>query len=169
MTQLVKIKGVELTPVALKISKEIDFKEWIEIGLNLREEARAIPFWIGDWVLYGEKHYGEEHSQAFDPTKGYDTETIRKYRFVCKTIPNGKRFPKLSFSHHLAVCHLVEKERNYWLGKAEENDWSSRELRDELSEKKQIEKVDKEECPYWQLRAGKYICVRKEGKYENQK
>ena len=38
--------------------------------MALARIERGCPWWIGDWMAFGERTYGEKHAQAISPT-GY--------------------------------------------------------------------------------------------------
>ncbi|MBT6275089.1 MAG: hypothetical protein HOI95_13235, partial [Chromatiales bacterium] len=55
------------------LPQHTDIKTWLEIGKALddllqSQETRMsmVYWWVGDWLVFGEKHFGEEHTQALD-------------------------------------------------------------------------------------------------------
>ena len=55
-----------LDTTALVVRGEPSFDEWESVGAFLHQVDGAVQWWIGDWLNYGEKAYGEKYSQALD-------------------------------------------------------------------------------------------------------
>lgn len=43
-----------LTPVG-----KPTFQEWVQCGRFINNAEQSVQFWIGDWLVYGEKTYGK--------------------------------------------------------------------------------------------------------------
>lgn len=72
---------------------------------------------VGDWLIYGEKRYGELAAQAID-IKGWSEETVRVYSWVAKSVPMENRREDLTFKHHQLVAHLPPAQQRKWLKQA---------------------------------------------------
>ncbi|MDA2921099.1 hypothetical protein MYX76_16680 [Desulfobacterota bacterium AH_259_B03_O07] len=70
-------------------------------------------FWLGDWLNYGERKYGEKYSQALEQTD-YEYDTLRKFGYVSDRVEIGNRFPELDWTHHMVVAPLEPKEQIKW-------------------------------------------------------
>jgi hypothetical protein len=100
------LDGVGFGKLGLVMPDDWEYAQWEAFGERLQAIDRAAPWWIGDWLNYGERKFGEMYSQALDVTsKAYQTLANRKY--VAGVFPLSKRRAKLSFSHHAAVASLV--------------------------------------------------------------
>ncbi len=133
---LVRLSDVEgvgtLTPVGFQPSRKLTYEEWEECGRTLQQAAGAVQWWIGDWLNYGEREYGEKYAQAVEVGAMLDrnVETVRAAQWVSERIPIVRRLTTLSWSHHQAVASLEPEEQGALLGEAETNGWSHRQLRD---------------------------------------
>jgi hypothetical protein len=107
------------------------YDEWIGATTWVQKVEKASPFWIGDLLSYGECTWGEKYTQAIEAT-GHKVGYLMNVASVAQKIPAERRHPELSFSHHQEVAALSEPEQTEWLDKAEEEDWSSKDLRQHL-------------------------------------
>lgn len=80
--------------------------------------VRRGQWWVGDWLNYGERAYGEKYAQAMDVT-GLEYDTLSSYRWVAAEIEPCLRKQKLSWSHHKEVAALEPAEQAEWLDRAE--------------------------------------------------
>ncbi len=94
--------------------------------------SRASAWWLGDWIVYGERSYGERYKTALELTS-LDYQTLRNYAWIARSFPLSRRRDKLSFQHHAEVASLTEAEQDLWLQRAERLQWSRAELRRNLT------------------------------------
>src|SRR6266568_4414813 len=81
-------------------------KELVYSGFRIHAE-KAVQFWIGEWLLYGENHYGKvRYEQAIEET-GLDIQTLYNYKWVASKVPISLRRNNLSFHHHKEVAGLT--------------------------------------------------------------
>src|SRR5947209_15826562 len=52
----------------LELQPGLPFEEWAEVGRTLGRMDRALRWWIGDWLAYGEREFGEAYAQEMDAT-----------------------------------------------------------------------------------------------------
>lgn len=88
----------------------------------------AVQWWIGDWLNYGERRYGEVYAQALDAT-GLDYQTLRDVKWVCSTYPVSRRHDNLSFKHHREAAALPPAQADALLARAEAEGLSTRDVR----------------------------------------
>ncbi len=129
--RLATAPGVTRDEYGLVLPNDLAFHEWELIGKDLQVAHRAILFWLGDWLAYGEHKYGEMYTQAIEVST-YSLETLKKCKAIAERIPRGNRIPELGWSHHMAVAYLPPTERVERLQQAAENNWSRRELQDAI-------------------------------------
>ena len=63
----------------------------------------GVQWWIGDWLNYGERCYGEKYREGvelFQLAKG----TLKNYAYVAGNIQSSGRHNDLSFSVHSEVA-----------------------------------------------------------------
>ncbi len=119
---------IEFKSNGLIISDALEYGEWENIGKFLKTAEKAVQWWLGDWLNFGEHKYGEMYAQALDETD-YEYQTLRIYKWVASKIELFRRLNNLSFGHHQEVAILEPEPQKYWLDRAEENKWSVHELR----------------------------------------
>lgn len=88
----------------LHIDWRISYDEWAAMFPSLESLHTLSQWWLGDWYNAGLDLFGEDCQQAFP--ENYSSETIRKYAWVCRQIPPVRRFPNVTFSHHIEVAPL---------------------------------------------------------------
>jgi hypothetical protein len=104
---------------------------WADQGRRLGCAGRSAGWWIGDWIRFGNAHYGERYARAARIT-GYDTQTLMTMAYVAGRFEIFRRRKSLSWSHHAEVASLPPGEQDAWLRRAERDRLSVRGLREEL-------------------------------------
>jgi hypothetical protein len=107
--------------------------EWIEQGRWLGAVGRASGWWIGDWIRYGNRRYGEKYEEAANLT-GYDSQSLMNMAYVASRYEPSRRREGLSFSHHAELAALPPADQELWLDRVEAGELSVRALRFELRE-----------------------------------
>lgn len=117
-----------VTPHGLQIPDGISFNTWSGMGRKLLGLSNACAWSLGDWVIYGERAYGQRYRVALDTT-ALEYQTLRNYAWVARRFDLSRRRDTLSFQHHAEVASLAEPEQELWLTRAERARWSRNELR----------------------------------------
>lgn len=117
-----------LMPAGVVATGQPTYDEWFAAMTWVQQVEKASPFWIGDLLSYGEASYGEKYTQAVEAT-GHKVSYLMNVASVASKIPVERRHPDLSFAHHQDVAALPGDEQSEWLDKAEQEDWTSRDLR----------------------------------------
>jgi hypothetical protein len=136
MKELTTIPYGELAKTKLTIPEGLDIQDWKQIGHRLCQCRESLMFWIGDWINYGEKVYGNKYSEAYQilcQEGGYDPSGIRKIASVTNRL--AVRSATLSFGHHVVVAPLGEKDQRNFLSIAETEKLSVRELTERIRAK----------------------------------
>jgi hypothetical protein len=122
-----------LTPTSWSCNARysLDLREWAEHGRRLGGIGRAVGWWIGDWLRYGNIQFGERYARASRIT-GYDVQTLMNMVYVATHFEISQRRENLSWSHHAELCALPADQRERWLELAEREHLSVRCLREEL-------------------------------------
>ena len=102
--------GVELTRTSLTIPDDLPFDDWQRLGKTLKDIEKSVLWWLGDWLNYGERNYGETYAQAVDVTD-YGEDMLRKTKWVASSVEMCKRLHNLSWSHHHMVAPLDPDEQ----------------------------------------------------------
>jgi len=89
----------------LTVTGDPTFEEWENCGKFLKQAEKSVQFWIGDWLNYGERKWGEMYSQAVEETD-YTEGSLRNAKWVSSKVPLSLRNDKLEFNHHVVVAPL---------------------------------------------------------------
>jgi hypothetical protein len=92
---------------------------------------RCSPWWLGDWIRYGNAKFGEKYSRATKITR-YDAQTLMNMVYVASHFEFSRRRENLSWSHHETVASLALDEQDRWLDHAINRKLSVADLRLEL-------------------------------------
>ena len=125
-------RHVRSTPTALQLRSGIAFDDWLDVGRQLSLIATASGWWLGDWLVYGQRTYRERYRTALETT-ALDYQTLRNYAWVARRFDRARRRLGLSFQHHAEVAAMAEPDQDIWLQRAERLGWSRNELRRQLS------------------------------------
>jgi hypothetical protein len=123
----------QATRLGLRLRAGLTYDEWLFAGRQISKISTASAWWLGDWLLYGERDYGKRYREALERTP-FDYKTLRNYAWVARSIEMSRRRDKLSFQHHAEVAGLRDAEQDLWLTRAETLGWSRNELRRRLAE-----------------------------------
>jgi hypothetical protein len=80
----------------------------------------------------GEAYFGEAFSQACEGLVSGDM--LQRYESVARRVPAVNRRPGLSWSAHSMVARLSHADQRLMLQRAEEQGWSSEDLRLQVAE-----------------------------------
>lgn len=118
----IEYQGFSLTENGFKALGSPTFKQWEEVGRFIKRSHKAVKFWQGDWLNFGEDNF-DEWTQYFDPSEP-DSEALKVEKWVAKRIPLERRHTNLSWSHHEEVADLDPEEQEQMFKIAEENKMS---------------------------------------------
>jgi hypothetical protein len=124
------------------------FDTWVAMGRRAARISSASSWWLGDWLLFGQRTYPERYRSACDATS-LDYQTLRNYASVAGRVSVSRRRYTLSFQHHAEVAAMSGPEQDLWLSRAESEAWSRNELRRRLAAARKQRGADAEQ-----------VCVR---------
>lgn len=131
--ELTALSECDISRKGLSIREGVSFEQWEAIGSQLRVMEGSVLWWIGDWLNYGEKSYGETYAQALDATD-YDVGTLRNAKWVASQFELSSRDDNLSWTHHrFALAAEDPQEALRW---ASENNASAAELKRHIRQQK---------------------------------
>jgi hypothetical protein len=122
---------VHSTLTCMQLSDELPFERWKAVGASICTYASASSWWLGDWLTFGRRRYGERYREGIAQT-GLGYQTLRNYAVVARRFSPSRRRDDLSFQHHAEVCSLPDADQDFWLDLAAERHWSRTELRRRL-------------------------------------
>ncbi len=120
--------------LALDLPDDIEYDAYEALGMALAQHHRKIAWLIGDWIVYGENRWQREqiYAQAQSWTK-LTKGTLDNYASTARRVAPTERHPTQPFSVHMDIAKLSPLEQREWLEKADLNDWSREELRENLA------------------------------------
>lgn len=116
----------EVTKTSLILPDDLQYDEWQQYGEQLRMIEGSVMWWIGDWLNYGEKRYGETYSQALEATE-YSYNTLAQAKRIAAAYEPCRRLQSLSWSHHQEA--LSASDPDAALAEAEAKQLSQKDLR----------------------------------------
>jgi hypothetical protein len=134
-----------VTQHGLQIAAAIDFESWMTMGRRITGISNACAWCLGDWLLYGERVFGERYKTAVTATS-LDYQTLRNYAWVARRFEMSRRRDSLSFQHHAEVAALPEPDQDLWLLRAERSRWSRNELRRRLGAERRLQRLQRSEA-----------------------
>jgi hypothetical protein len=121
--------GSQLDSKGLIISKEIDFKDWQELGSLLRFMKGRVQIWLGDWLNYGERSYGEMYTQAIEETD-YEYGSLKDFKSVMGRVEKSMRTDFCTYSHYRLI--VATPNIPQWIKIATDEKLSTRELAERI-------------------------------------
>ncbi len=109
----------------------LDRAGWLAAGVSLAEFGRVNNWWVGDWIRYGNAHWGEKYIEAARVT-GLDAKTLRNIAYVASRFHLSRRRDNLSWTHHAELAALPPDQQDQWLDRAQSLRLSPGDLRIEL-------------------------------------
>lgn len=119
---------VLMTRVGLRIPVNLAFEDWERAGHHLSGIVDSSAWCLGDWLVYGKKHYSERYRVAIRAA-GLQYQTLRNYAWVSRRFELDRRRHRLSFQHHAEVASLPLDKQNLWLDRTEQRMWTTKQLR----------------------------------------
>lgn len=127
MEPSLKIGPFRFYSTTVRVEQDTQVTDWLAPLTFALWCQRASPWWIGDLLLAGDAHFGEEFSQA---CQGWVSgEQLQRYESIARRVPPENRRPTLSWSAHAVVARLDHARQREMLELAEKHGWSSEELR----------------------------------------
>lgn len=118
----------KVTETSLTLNPGLSMREWAEAGELIGTFHRGSPWWLGDWLVWGEDHLGEKHAQYVEET-GLSPKVLLARARLSRQIPPERRRATLSLTHHQAVLMLLPDQQEALLAQAEREGWNSTTLR----------------------------------------
>lgn len=124
------------TPTSLDLPPGLSWEEWEQVAADLQQAHRSVSWWLGDCLVYGDRKWGEQHTQAYLTDAGFTEAVLENARWISKRYPPSTRVVPLPWTHYREAARLPDGERMETLREAAECGWSSRELHEEVARRK---------------------------------
>lgn len=130
---LAEHEQVLISGMGLRMPAKLTFDAWERAGQQLSAMVGLSSWWLGDWLVYGKKHYADRYQRAIRAA-GLKYQTLRNYAWVSRRFELSRRRAALSFQHHAEVASLPLDEQDQWLDQAEKEMWTIKQLRTHIRE-----------------------------------
>lgn len=124
---ILNVGPIELGPCWARRRETTSVQDWLGPLQFALWCQRASPWWIGDLLNAGDAEFGESFSQACEGA--ISGEMLQRYESVARRVPPENRRPNLSWSAHAMVARLSHPQQCELLELAEQNGWTSEQLR----------------------------------------
>jgi hypothetical protein len=119
----------------------LSFEDWERAGRQISGLVNSSTWWLGDWLVYGKEHYSDRYQRGIR-SAGLQYQTLRNYAWVSRRFDFHRRRSSLSFQHHAEVASLSVDEQEFWLDSAEQHGWTTKQLRNAISNARDGAKQD---------------------------
>jgi N6-adenosine-specific RNA methylase IME4 len=128
------------TKTSLTFKENTPYEVWEEAGRQMKSISGSIQLWLGDWLNFGERKYGEKYSQALDEGN-YEYQTLMNYSSIARRTEATRNLltvSRLSMGHWNHIANLDPKSQITFAEKSNDNNWTVLELRDAIRDKKKV-------------------------------
>ncbi|MFH8791332.1 LmbU family transcriptional regulator [Streptomyces sp. NPDC017941] len=129
------------TKVGLQMPAGLTFEDWERAGRQLSGIVNSSSWWLGDWLVYGKDHYTDRYQRGIRAA-GLQYQTLRNYAWVSRRFDFSRRRAALSFQHHAELASLPIDEQELWLDRAEQMQWTTKQLRSAIRDAREDEVRD---------------------------
>ncbi|MGW1216654.1 LmbU family transcriptional regulator [Streptomyces sp. NPDC002499] len=119
------------TKVGLQMPTGMAYDEWERSGRQLAGVLDSSSWWLGDWLVYGKDNYTDRYQRGIRAV-GLSYQTLRNYAWVSRRFDLTRRRAALSFQHHAELASMPLEEQDLWLDRAEQRQWTTKQLRGAL-------------------------------------
>jgi hypothetical protein len=130
--QLPSAQRARTTTVAWLGHRQLSRSEWRVYGSRLGLLSKSTNWWLGDWIRFGQRQYGDHRYEIAAEVTGYDQQTLMNFAYVAGRFEISRRRETLSWSHHAELAGLDPDAQDRWLEAAIEQQLSVRQLRDRV-------------------------------------
>jgi hypothetical protein len=125
---LERLSAAAVSPTALVLPESWSFEQWSALGPTLCFVDGSVQWWLGDWISFGRRRWGEHYTEALETT-GFDHQRLRSAKYVASQFELPRRRNHLSWSHHRAVASLETTDAARLLDEAEREGLSAMAMR----------------------------------------
>jgi hypothetical protein len=129
-TNVLELPGI-VTETSLDLPQDMTYDEWEQVGKTLGRQRAAWKWWVGDWLNFGERTYGEMYAQGMEAT-GLDYGQLNNIAWVARSVSSSRRREQLSWSHHYEVAKLEPDDQEMLLDQALLGEWKRERLREAI-------------------------------------
>ena len=122
----------------LIVPTDFDYDQWVEFGGRIAAADAKIRFVIGDWIIAGDRKWGDIYADAARIT-GKNEKYLRDCVWVSGAFQLSERSDNLSWSHHWRLASADEDQRPHFMETVEGEGLSVRETKTLIDESKIVD------------------------------
>jgi hypothetical protein len=132
---------------SLNLPDDLSLEQYVGLAPRFGLMAKCMLWWAGDYLVYGERKFGEKHRDAMDNLTGilagyYSRGSLTSASWVSRNITPKERRPELTWNHHLLVAKIKDRhERKHWLDRAVSEKLSTRDMAQEMAEDRKAKRA----------------------------
>lgn len=122
--------GAVVSETSLQIASPegLSWDEYQRLGTFLGGLGRGYPWWVGDFLNYGEQVFGQEFAQI-EASFPHSPQTLANYKSVALHVPSSRRCG-LHMTVISEVAYLEPKVRDELISRAVAGKWKREEMRE---------------------------------------
>lgn len=124
-----------LSATGLELPEGMKLVEWLRVMHTLKLIGKAVQWWVGDALAYGEDHFGETAFQALERAD----KTFANWASVCRSVDRSRRREDVLFSHHVEVAPLPPEKQTEVLERVAGENLTVRQTRELATQEMQSE------------------------------
>lgn len=143
--------GIKAHATGLEFTRDLTKEEWKQFGAGLRNIIRATLWFVGDWIIYGERfaevtpeqrekdkrdksRLGHGMAVEIGRITGYSPSFITSIKGVCQRVKPEWRAPELTMHHarEILSAQIPDAQVPFWTHRIKTEGLSTRELRIEI-------------------------------------
>jgi N6-adenosine-specific RNA methylase IME4 len=107
--------------------------EYEAVGEFINRTVEASGFWRADWIAYGDgRPDWKDHIDALVDADVMSEQSAKKARYMATNVPKARRVTGVGFAQHYEVAGCDARDQVTWLKKAKDEQWTARELRENI-------------------------------------
>jgi hypothetical protein len=127
--QALRVIDIPQPRLGLELPADLSFEQWEAEGRRLSKANHALQWYIGDWWNAGEKFGDERRADTAKRFFGIEHGHVMNIGWVARKFDVSCRHENLTFTHHQEAAALDEHEAFKVLAKAEQENWSAKDVR----------------------------------------
>jgi len=139
-------KAIRVSDIGLQIEGHIPLAVWRQIGVDLAKASVGLSWAWGDWLVYGDDHYGEDAASAYDlcvECTGWARQTVMNRASTSRAWPPDERAAGLPHWIGETTAPLVRDPRTReaagkLVDAAMRGHWTREDLREAVSQVRDV-------------------------------
>ncbi len=142
-----RLPNISISPTGLAIREGANEEDYSRLDSWLDLVGGSALWWWGDYLNHLASARGIEYAEA-KAASSYAPATLKQAAWVCRHVAvERRRGLPLTFGHHIEVAALSPTDQEIWLDRAEDERWTTKQLRAEIRKSKAAVQNGPEQAP----------------------